>query len=59
MANVTSGYIGRDHVERNNKEERKVWQLEELCGPDSLGFQYISVEDGLVDFGFCKSGALY
>jgi hypothetical protein len=54
MANATSGYIGRDHVEKSSKEERKVWRLEELCGPDSLGFQYIRVDERLVVLCFAK-----
>jgi hypothetical protein len=41
VVEATSGYIGKDQVDKKAKEDRKLWTLDELR---ELGFRYIAVD---------------
>ncbi|KAK7441375.1 hypothetical protein VKT23_016622 [Stygiomarasmius scandens] len=42
IKDATSGYLGQaSRVSKESKKVRKIWKLDELCGPGSLGFTYV------------------
>ncbi|THU85394.1 hypothetical protein K435DRAFT_869329 [Dendrothele bispora CBS 962.96] len=54
----TSGYTCKpQQVDQDANDAKKTWELEELCGPDSLGFELIRVTDrkGLVPIVDCNN----